>query len=78
VRTVDGPNGRRRRLPVGAVETGLRSRASPGLDAIVAKNAAAGRLHFTTDLREAVENALAFGLAKFVTAVLPRPSSLGP
>jgi len=35
----------------------------PGLDAIVAKNAAAGRLHFTTELREAVENALAIFIA---------------
>jgi len=35
----------------------------PGLDAIVAKNAAAGRLHFTTELRDAVENALAIFIA---------------
>jgi UDPglucose 6-dehydrogenase len=35
----------------------------PGLDAIVAKNEKAGRLHFTTDLREAVENALAIFIA---------------
>ncbi len=35
----------------------------PGLDALVAKNAHAGRLHFTTDLKEAVENALAIFIA---------------
>jgi UDPglucose 6-dehydrogenase len=35
----------------------------PGLDALVAKNETAGRLHFTTDLREAVENALAIFIA---------------
>ena len=35
----------------------------PGLDTIVAKNERAGRLHFTTDLREAVENALAIFIA---------------
>ena len=35
----------------------------PGLDTIVAKNEKAGRLHFTTELREAVENALAIFIA---------------
>jgi len=30
----------------------------PGLDKIVEKNAAAGRLHFTTDITSAVEQAL--------------------
>jgi UDPglucose 6-dehydrogenase len=35
----------------------------PGLEALVAKNARAGRLHFTTELREAVENALAVFIA---------------
>ncbi|HPC82226.1 MAG TPA: UDP-glucose/GDP-mannose dehydrogenase family protein [Thermoanaerobaculaceae bacterium] len=35
----------------------------PGLDAIIAKNAKAGRLHFTTDLKEAVEKALAVFIA---------------
>jgi len=35
----------------------------PGLEALVAKNARAGRLHFTTELREAVEKALAVFIA---------------
>jgi UDPglucose 6-dehydrogenase len=35
----------------------------PGLDALVAKNAKAGRLRFTTELREAVESALAVFIA---------------
>jgi UDPglucose 6-dehydrogenase len=35
----------------------------PGLEALVAKNAGAGRLHFTTELRDAVENALAIFIA---------------
>jgi len=35
----------------------------PGLEALVAKNARAGCLHFTTELREAVENALAVFIA---------------
>lgn len=35
----------------------------PGLDAIIAKNVKAGRLHFTTDLKEAVEKALAVFIA---------------
>ena len=35
----------------------------PGLDQLVAKNTQAGRLHFTTDLRSAVEQALVIFLA---------------
>ena len=35
----------------------------PGLDQIVEKNAKAGRLHFTTDIKSAVENALVVFLA---------------
>ncbi len=35
----------------------------PGLDALVAKNTAAGRLHFTTDLPSAVRQALAIFIA---------------
>src|SRR5438477_3641595 len=35
----------------------------PGLDAIVEKNSQAGRLHFTTDIRSAVESALVVFLA---------------
>ena len=35
----------------------------PGLDAIVAKNTKAGRLHFTTDLGPAIEHALAVFIA---------------
>jgi len=35
----------------------------PGLDAIVEKNAKAGRLHFTTDIKKAVEEALVVFLA---------------
>ena len=35
----------------------------PGLDTIVEKNAHAGRLHFTTDIKTAVENALVVFLA---------------
>ena len=35
----------------------------PGLDQLVAKNSQAGRLHFTTDLRSAVEQALVIFLA---------------
>ncbi|MGE5236308.1 MAG: UDP-glucose dehydrogenase family protein [Acidobacteriota bacterium] len=35
----------------------------PGLDALVAKNTQAGRLHFTTELQDAVENALAIFIA---------------
>jgi len=35
----------------------------PGLDKIVEKNAKAGRLHFTTDIKTAVENALVVFLA---------------
>jgi UDPglucose 6-dehydrogenase len=35
----------------------------PGLDAIVEKNANAGRLHFTTDIKQAVQNALVVFLA---------------
>ena len=35
----------------------------PGLEQIVSKNVQAGRLHFTTDLREAVEQALVIFLA---------------
>src|SRR4051812_4182151 len=35
----------------------------PGLDKIVQKNAAAGRLHFTTDIKEAVEPAQVVFLA---------------
>jgi len=35
----------------------------PGLDTIVEKNAEAGRLHFTTDIRKAVEGALVVFLA---------------
>jgi len=35
----------------------------PGLDAIVEKNAKAGRLHFTTDIRSAVQDALIVFLA---------------
>ncbi|HYE13631.1 MAG TPA: 3-hydroxyacyl-CoA dehydrogenase NAD-binding domain-containing protein, partial [Pyrinomonadaceae bacterium] len=35
----------------------------PGLDQIVAKNTQAGRLHFTTDIRTAVEQALVIFLA---------------
>ena len=35
----------------------------PGLDAIVEKNARAGRLHFTTDIRSAVQDALIVFLA---------------
>lgn len=35
----------------------------PGLDTVVAKNVKAGRLHFTTELKEAVENALAIFIA---------------
>ena len=35
----------------------------PGLDALVAKNARADRLHFTTELRDAVEKALAVFIA---------------
>jgi UDPglucose 6-dehydrogenase len=35
----------------------------PGLDAIVEKNSQSGRLHFTTDIKTAVENALVVFLA---------------
>ena len=35
----------------------------PGLDALVAKNAKEGRLHFTTELKDAVEQALAVFIA---------------
>jgi len=35
----------------------------PGLDALVAKNAKEGRLHFTTELKDAVEQALAIFIA---------------
>ena len=35
----------------------------PGLDTIVEKNVAAGRLHFTTDIKQAVEQALVVFLA---------------
>jgi UDPglucose 6-dehydrogenase len=35
----------------------------PGLDALVTKNSQEGRLHFTGDLKEAVENALAIFIA---------------
>ncbi len=35
----------------------------PGLDALVAKNEKSGRLHFTTELREAVEKSLAIFIA---------------
>ncbi|MFI5142591.1 MAG: UDP-glucose dehydrogenase family protein [Thermoanaerobaculales bacterium] len=35
----------------------------PGLDALVAKNEKAGRLHFTTELKEAIEKSLAIFIA---------------
>jgi UDPglucose 6-dehydrogenase len=35
----------------------------PGLDALVAKNEKAGRLHFTTELKEAIEQSLAIFIA---------------
>ncbi len=48
---------------IGMLRKGLIPIYEPGLDALVAKDAGAGRLHFTTDLREAVENALAIFIA---------------
>ena len=35
----------------------------PGLDTLVAKNEKAGRLHFTTELKEAIEKSLAIFIA---------------
>ncbi len=39
----------------------------PGLDKVIAKNVAAGRLHFTTD----IEKAVAFGTAQFIAVGTP-------
>lgn len=48
---------------IGMLKRGQIPIYEPGLDALVAKNEAAGCLHFTIDLREAVENALAIFIA---------------
>jgi len=48
---------------IAALQAGRVPIYEPGLDALVAKNAQAGRLHFTTELKEAVEKALAIFIA---------------
>jgi UDPglucose 6-dehydrogenase len=48
---------------IGMLERGEIPIYEPGLDTLVAKNAKAGRLHFTTELREAIEQSLAIFIA---------------
>lgn len=48
---------------VGKLNRGVIPIYEPGLDKIVEKNTAAGRLHFTTDIKAAVEQALVVFLA---------------
>jgi len=48
---------------IGMLQHGEIPIYEPGLDAVVAKNVKAGRLHFTIELKDAVENALAIFIA---------------
>ncbi|HEV2765006.1 MAG TPA: UDP-glucose/GDP-mannose dehydrogenase family protein, partial [Pyrinomonadaceae bacterium] len=48
---------------IARLEEGVMPIYEPGLDQLVAKNSQSGRLHFTTDLRAAVEQALVIFLA---------------
>ncbi|HEY0079368.1 MAG TPA: UDP-glucose/GDP-mannose dehydrogenase family protein [Pyrinomonadaceae bacterium] len=48
---------------IARLSEGIMPIYEPGLDQLVAKNTQAGRLHFTTDLRTAVEQALVIFLA---------------
>ncbi len=51
------------RQKVDSLNNGIIPIYEPGLDKIVEKNVAQGRLHFTTDIKHAVENALVVFLA---------------
>ena len=48
---------------INRLNQGIITIYEPGLDKIVEKNSSAGRLHFTTDIKTAVEQALVIFLA---------------